>query len=207
MKYNVHLYVGARVLIEGIEASDQQEATRKALAQYDPEAFFTGADAREGAVPDESILGALVDEEGDAEFARTKYYPHDDVNAYLQPPDGLDHCLPKPVGAFATNEAQIEEANLILRERNADLLTALHDTTEQLGLYINSAESGKDDDAESAYQHGLSVLKSTAPRKWNLHDASGNAVNDDAAPIEAPTAGTAALAFLSSMKLDVREAP
>ena len=41
-------------------------------------------------------------------------------------------------------------------------------------------------------------------RKWNLHDTSGNAVNDDTKPVQAATAEGAALAFLSQMNLEVR---
>lgn len=89
MKYNVHLYVGARVLLEGIEANSQAEAITAALAEYDPGAFFHGDDSREGAIPDESILGALVDEEDDPEYKRTQYHPMDDAAVYLKAPDGL----------------------------------------------------------------------------------------------------------------------
>ncbi len=94
MKYNVHIYVGARVRLEGIEADSQQAAVDKAILDYDPSSFFSGDDSSEAAVPDESILGALVDEEGDDEFERTKYYPTGDAAVYLEGPDGLDHCLP-----------------------------------------------------------------------------------------------------------------
>jgi len=94
MKYNVHLYVGARVMIPEIEAENQQAAVDQAISLYQPESFFTSDDSRDGAIPDESILGALVDEQGDEQFERTTYYPLDGANAYQSPPDGLDHCLP-----------------------------------------------------------------------------------------------------------------
>lgn len=38
------------------------------------------------------------------------------------------------------------------------VLSALKDCVEQLGLYLQSIEHGKDDDAESAYKHGLNVI-------------------------------------------------
>ncbi len=49
-------------------------------------------------------------------------------------------------------------ANAHLISSAPELLEALKDTTEQLGLYLSSIEDGKDDDAESAYQYGLAMI-------------------------------------------------
>jgi hypothetical protein len=42
---------------------------------------------------------------------------------------------------------------------NEKLIAALTDCRDALGEYLQSVESGKDDDAESAYQHADALLK------------------------------------------------
>lgn len=85
MKYDVHLYVPARVKIEGIEAESQEEAVQIAQNRFDPADFFHGDDAREGAVSDEGpTLGAMVDEEGDEAYERSRYHPLDGGKAYYE---------------------------------------------------------------------------------------------------------------------------
>ncbi len=64
------------------------------------------------------------------------------------------------VGGFTEDEA---EANAHLISSAPELLKALKDTTEQLGLYLSSVEYGKDDNAESAYQYGLAMI---AKAEW-----------------------------------------
>ena len=53
-------------------------------------------------------------------------------------------------------EKHIDLMNLLMEQHGA-----LRDCTEQLRLYLESVEHGKDDDAESAYQHGFAVLERT----------------------------------------------
>lgn len=86
MKYNVHLYVTARVRIDNIEAESQEAAIAQAEKQFCPDDFFYRCDAGEAAVWDEdAALGYLVDEQGDEEFLRSRY--HEGDGAYLF----LDH--------------------------------------------------------------------------------------------------------------------
>jgi hypothetical protein len=53
-------------------------------------------------------------------------------------------------GAF-TSDPQKRNVN--------ELIAALTDCRDALGEYLQSVESGKDDDAESAYQHADALLK------------------------------------------------
>jgi hypothetical protein len=50
------------------------------------------------------------------------------------------------------------ECDDLARESSHELYWALKDTSEQLKLYLIAVEDGKDDDAESAYQHGLAII-------------------------------------------------
>ena len=58
-----------------------------------------------------------------------------------------------------------DEANARLIASSPKLLEALKDVTEQLGLYLSAIEDGKDDDAESAYQHGLAIIAKAEGRE------------------------------------------
>jgi hypothetical protein len=61
--------------------------------------------------------------------------------------DDFTHLVARAVNATST----------LLAERDR-LRAALKDCVEQLKLKLQSVEGGKDDDAESAYQHGCAVL-------------------------------------------------
>lgn len=88
MKYNVHLYIAARVKIEGVEAESQQEAIEKAQKGADFHGFFVEGDADVLAQWDEGPpLGALVDEEGDVDYERTEYYPLEGWKIFKQGKD------------------------------------------------------------------------------------------------------------------------
>jgi hypothetical protein len=51
-----------------------------------------------------------------------------------------------------------DEGNRTLIQAIPDLLSALCDCRDALREYLQSVESGKDDDAESAYQHADAIL-------------------------------------------------
>jgi hypothetical protein len=85
VKYNVHLYVPARVKIEGIEAESQEQAVTLAIEKFNPSDFFNNdADSRDAAQWDEgATLGALVDEVGDEDYDNSRYHPLDGGKNYL----------------------------------------------------------------------------------------------------------------------------
>lgn len=78
MKYDVHLYVGARIKMEGVEANSQAEAVKKA----ERECEFRSHLDRNGVEWDETVLGALVDEAGDEEYTNTRYHALDHAPIY-----------------------------------------------------------------------------------------------------------------------------
>lgn len=84
MKYTVHLYISCRVKFEGIEAESQAEAIQKAEARFDSSTFFNNdGDATRTPIWDEAApLGALVDEEGDEEYERSRYHELEGVKVY-----------------------------------------------------------------------------------------------------------------------------
>lgn len=79
MKYTVHLYKAIRIKIEGVEAKSQEEAMRIADEAVNVERYLcNGADDEEF-----YCLGALVDEEGDEEYDRSRYHEGPGAKAYL----------------------------------------------------------------------------------------------------------------------------
>jgi len=79
MKYDVHLYVAGRIKVEGVEAVSQLEAAL--IAERDAplyELFKSGQ-----VVWDEGpALGALVDEEGDEDYDRSRYHSLDGAEIF-----------------------------------------------------------------------------------------------------------------------------
>jgi len=132
VKYDVHLFPIVRVKVHGVEAGSQEEAIKKAEDSTDFNDLFNKAPDIEYA---EEVAYYLVDEVGDEEYERTRW--HD--------------------GAFTSDP---QKRNLV--GENEQLKAALTDCRDALGEYLQSVESGKDDDAESAYQHADALLKEAA---------------------------------------------
>lgn len=79
MKYTVHLYKAIRIKIEGVEAGSQKEAMQLADEKLNIEHYL-----RNGAEDEECCcLGALVDEEGDEDYERSRYHEGPGAKAYL----------------------------------------------------------------------------------------------------------------------------
>jgi phosphoribosylanthranilate isomerase len=79
MKYDVHIYATVRVKVCGVEAESQVEAIKNAEANTNLHELFpykTQADGTETEYAEE-VTGYLVDEHGDAEYSRTRYYNAD----------------------------------------------------------------------------------------------------------------------------------
>lgn len=67
--------------------------------------------------------------------------------------------------SMADHQGAEGEANANLIVSAPEMLEALKDTTEALGLYLASVEDGKDDDAESAYQHAVAIIAKAEGKK------------------------------------------
>lgn len=78
MKYTVHLYKAIRVKVEGVEANSQKEAMQLADAKLNMDRYLCN-----GAEDEECCcLGALVDEEGDEDYERSRYHEGPGAKAY-----------------------------------------------------------------------------------------------------------------------------
>lgn len=79
MKYTVHLYKAIHIKIEGVEAKSQEEAMQIADEAVNVEQYLcNGAEDEEYC-----CLGALVDEEGDEDYERSRYHEGPGAKAYL----------------------------------------------------------------------------------------------------------------------------
>lgn len=78
--YTVHLYRGMRTKVTGVEASSQEGAVERAREAmgHDWSYAMESGDAED----DGTNLGALVDEEGDVDYAKTWYHKGPDAGAY-----------------------------------------------------------------------------------------------------------------------------
>jgi hypothetical protein len=74
MKYDVHIYATVRVKVCGVEANSQAEAMKKAEEQTDLYETIGNCPGTDYA---EEITGFLVDEAGDTEYHKTRYYNQD----------------------------------------------------------------------------------------------------------------------------------
>ena len=79
-KYHVHIYPVVRVLVRDVEAESQEEACKKAEAMVDLDHCFynvhslrPGGQVLAGEYAD-AVDGFLVDEDGDAEHAKSTFY-------------------------------------------------------------------------------------------------------------------------------------
>lgn len=72
MKYNVHIYPIVHIKVEGIEADSQEEAVKKAQDIVDLNHTNFG-----DATYAEDIDGFFVDEEGDPEYIKSRFYDGD----------------------------------------------------------------------------------------------------------------------------------
>lgn len=147
MKYNVHLYVPARVQLEGIEANSQEQAVAKAREQFNARDFFGSEDSREGAVYDEGeFLGAMVDEEGDPEYVHTRYHAIS-VDAYLDN-DGLAlhraapdlRKLLEQIAGFTKDGEMVDGVEFILE--NDDAVNTLHNCINMAREAVAKAKVG-----------------------------------------------------------------
>ncbi len=78
MKYDVHLYAVVRVKVCGVEAASQLEAIEEAENETDLMRRFEGRDQEYS----EEISHYLVDEAGDEEHLKTRWY-HQDTQGNL----------------------------------------------------------------------------------------------------------------------------
>ncbi len=106
------------------------------------------ADSQEEAIKkaeDSTDFNDLFNKAPDIEYAEeVAYYLVDEVGDEEYERTGWHD------GAF-TSDPQKRNVN--------ELIAALTDCRDALGEYLQSVESGKDDDAESAYQHADALLK------------------------------------------------
>lgn len=82
MKYDVHLFDVVRVKYPGIEADSQKEAIQQAIKQHYPNDIHDNYRPQHGIECVEyadEIAYAVVDEENDPEFERTKWYDKGDL--------------------------------------------------------------------------------------------------------------------------------
>lgn len=81
MQHNVTLYIVVRVRIDSVEAGTHHQAVKRALAQFDGHRMFTRPD---GSVEyGEEIDDALVDEVGDEEHERSRWYDLNDDATFV----------------------------------------------------------------------------------------------------------------------------
>ncbi|MFH0981890.1 MAG: hypothetical protein V2A79_10155 [Planctomycetota bacterium] len=77
--------------------------------------------------------------------------------------DGVHERAVIPVVADSNGERELAYARKCASV--LDLYDALKDCVGALGKYLRSVESGKDDDAESAYQYGWEILAKIDAKK------------------------------------------
>lgn len=76
-------------------------------------------------------------------------------------------CTITTPGLYNTSDAIAEgAANKALILAAPTLLEALTETTEQLRLYLNGIEDGKDDEAGSAYQFGCAAIEAAREYRY-----------------------------------------
>lgn len=79
MKYTVYLYKAVRMYPVEIEAGSQEEAVQIACEQCSS-VFDKGLTFEDDEAP---CLGAMVDEEGDENYARSRYHEGPGAKVYL----------------------------------------------------------------------------------------------------------------------------